>query len=320
MAPISAQKSMVLMCSAETPCFGPSRPSIQPPIRKPIAMPRPCGEMAKLSPMRIRSRTGQPMEARSGSTTCESTGGRSNGRATGGPRRDRAATRSRRPRGSGPPRRRERRRPKGRAPTSPVRAIAPEAEVARRDRGERGQDGRMAAGPRRAVRRPDQQTRAVAVGLVRPRTVRHALQTLAGEPGHAGRAERARGRAAASHEGEHARRPRRGPERPELRDPGEEPIGLRTVSPIQHARTAPHPPHAPRAWTIAGRRRRRRQAGRSRSRRCAASWPSDDRRRSGRPRSRASARARHASRPSGTRRPPGCSARRSPRTVRGTGT
>ena len=31
-------------------------------------MPRPCGEIAKLSPMRNRSRTGQPMEARSGST------------------------------------------------------------------------------------------------------------------------------------------------------------------------------------------------------------------------------------------------------------
>ena len=29
---------------------------------KPIAMNRPCGEIAKLSPMRKRSTTGQPME------------------------------------------------------------------------------------------------------------------------------------------------------------------------------------------------------------------------------------------------------------------
>ncbi len=77
-APISAQNNIVLMCSAVTPRRTPIRPRSHPPIMNPIAMPRPCGEMANASPNRNRSRTGQPTDAsveKDESTGSESTGG-----------------------------------------------------------------------------------------------------------------------------------------------------------------------------------------------------------------------------------------------------
>ncbi len=61
MAPISAQNTMVFTSSNVTPRLGPSRVKIHAPNRKPIAMPTPCGEMAKLPNRWTRSRTGQPM-------------------------------------------------------------------------------------------------------------------------------------------------------------------------------------------------------------------------------------------------------------------
>ena len=61
--PISAQNSMVLMCSAVTPRRTPIRPRSHPPIMNPIAMPSPCGETANASPNRNRSRTGHPTDA-----------------------------------------------------------------------------------------------------------------------------------------------------------------------------------------------------------------------------------------------------------------
>src|SRR6185503_16782852 len=76
-APINAQNSIVLMCSGVTPRRTPIRPKSQPPIMNPIAIPRPCGEMANASPNRNRSRTGQPIDAseeKEDNTGSESTG------------------------------------------------------------------------------------------------------------------------------------------------------------------------------------------------------------------------------------------------------
>src|SRR5206468_7795649 len=56
-----AQNTMAFTSSSVTPRLGPSRVKIHAPNRKPIAMPTPWGEMAKLPSMWMRSRTGQPM-------------------------------------------------------------------------------------------------------------------------------------------------------------------------------------------------------------------------------------------------------------------
>jgi hypothetical protein len=45
------------------------------PVMNPIAMPRPCGEIAIESPTRKRSRTGQPTDARVSNIAGESIGG-----------------------------------------------------------------------------------------------------------------------------------------------------------------------------------------------------------------------------------------------------
>src|SRR6266508_5688968 len=61
MAPMRAQNTMAFTSSNVTPRLGPSRVKIHAPKRNPIAMPMPCGEMAKLPNRWMRSRTGQPM-------------------------------------------------------------------------------------------------------------------------------------------------------------------------------------------------------------------------------------------------------------------
>ena len=60
---MSAQKIIVLMCSGSIPRDGASLVRSTAPSRNPMAIPRPCGEIANVSPMRMRSRTGQPIEA-----------------------------------------------------------------------------------------------------------------------------------------------------------------------------------------------------------------------------------------------------------------
>src|SRR6186997_3140955 len=79
--PISAQNTIVLMCSTLTPRFGPSCCRIHAPNRNPTAMPIPCGLTAKSPHRWMRSRTGQPIEASTGPSL--SAGARSVARPAG---------------------------------------------------------------------------------------------------------------------------------------------------------------------------------------------------------------------------------------------
>ena len=64
--PISAQNTIVLMCSTVSPRLGPSCCRIQAPNRNPTAIPMPCGLIARSPNSWIRSRTGQPISRGAG--------------------------------------------------------------------------------------------------------------------------------------------------------------------------------------------------------------------------------------------------------------
>ena len=90
MAPINDHKTTELIARSSTPRPAAIRPNSQAPIMNPIAMNRPCGEIANVEPKRNRSRTGHPTLARTAAADI----GRE---PSSGPRyvRRRAATRGR---------------------------------------------------------------------------------------------------------------------------------------------------------------------------------------------------------------------------------
>src|ERR671922_1143417 len=192
-APINAQTTTEFAASTGTPRRTASFVNSHDPVMKPIAIPSPCGEIAKeVSPKRNRSITGQPTAAMipiiaaSLAPAFRATSGAPSARpqprdgapeeesgddvagvvdAQRHPRRGHAEVERRQPR--------------------PARDADP--QLPRRDPRERRQDGRVARRPRGAVRLRDHPARPVGVRGERSRPVDEPLQTLERHP-RAGRA------------------------------------------------------------------------------------------------------------------------------------
>ena len=204
--PISAQNTIVLMCSTVTPRLGPSCCRIHAPNRNPTAIPMPCGLMAKSPNRWMRSRTGQPIEASTWRVYRRSS---SNAAATLLPSRIPPATSD----GKWTPTYTRDVPIVAASPSSAARAIGPAPEVSRRHGEEREQDGGMAARPRGAVRAFDAQVHPVEAGVVGAGTAEHALEPLPGDPGDRGRGQPSGGRPAVAGRRQHRGRTHRGPDR-----------------------------------------------------------------------------------------------------------